>query len=82
VIGFEQEWKQKVACSQGDLEVYCHEKIPQILNPKSFEFFGKLLLFQQKLCSWIQMRLHVCQISALALKFESEVLKEVTGSTV
>jgi hypothetical protein len=26
VICFEQEWKQKIACSQGDLDVYCHEK--------------------------------------------------------
>ena len=26
MIGFEQEWRQKIACSQRDLDVYCHEK--------------------------------------------------------
>jgi hypothetical protein len=38
-IGFDQEWKQQFTCSQGDLEVYCHEKIHQILDQESFEFF-------------------------------------------
>jgi hypothetical protein len=84
VNGFEQEWKQKFACSsQGDLEVYYH-----ILDPESFKFFCKLLLFQQKLCLWLQMRLHFLSSNrfstewASPLKSESDVLKEVTRSTV
>jgi hypothetical protein len=66
-IGFEQEWKQKFACSQGDLEVYCHEKINQIFDQESFE----------REVAFIASNEFCQKMFKYTLEFESEVLKEV-----
>jgi len=82
VNGF--EWIQKFACSQGDLEVNYH-----ILDPESFNFFFVSCFCSNRSCvygfKWDYIFLSSNCFStecARPLKSESEVLKEVTGSTV
>jgi hypothetical protein len=73
-IGFEQEWKQKFACSQEDLEAYCHEKIHQIFDQESFKTDVALMasngtIFLSNNCSSTEW--------ARTFKFESEVSKMI-----
>jgi hypothetical protein len=72
-IGFEEEWKQKFACSQEDLEAYCDEKMYQIFDQESFETEVALVasngtIFLSNNCSSTEW--------ARTLKFESEVSKK------